>query len=269
MCRLLADERDEVFRGAAWALECMFRQGGLAVRPLLPHLERALAGLPDERRSTGFELLASLPAGIRRTLGPALGTPPAPQGLAALPAPARRAVAREVMTGVAEQLDTAPDPMLERLALESLFDAYWSKRLFARFLMMAPPYAHVVGDCVVRALDGVERVDQNPMGTAALDFVSSVGSPQGMALVTAWARDRRSSTRRRGLVALAHFGSDLDADLLTEAVQVGGATTTSALYAAGMTGNPLLAYWAADETASPEVREGAAWWLRHGSRLAE
>lgn len=101
MCDLLSDEREAVFRGAAWALECGFRQGGFAVPQLLPVLEQALAGLPEDRRATGFELLASLPPGIRRALGPTLGPPPAARGLAALPGPAQRAVASEVMTSVA------------------------------------------------------------------------------------------------------------------------------------------------------------------------
>ncbi len=157
------------------------------------------------------------------------------------------------------------DAMLARLLRESLFSRRPELRHHAGLLLAVTPYAQPLGTALVAELDRTH----DPVSEDALSWLLSyVAAPCHTDSLKGWLADPAPRRVVAGLRALAHSGSRFpDVDL---AAHLGGDEPTvaqAALYAAGMSGHPVLAALAGEPTADRERRAAAAWWLRTGAAV--
>lgn len=272
MCRLLVDHRVAVFHGACHSISNMAALGGISkaeMRDSVPLLVRAYNALADDpsRHAWMSELFRNLPPGVQSTAQEHLDKPPAP-----VP-PAGAVVSREspvyrAVQGLAEdiqaELPTRENPMLERVLFEAMFDARWNKKYIASLFLMAVPYKDVIALHVARL---AERHGRRAVREAATELSLRTGHTSALATAAKWAMSGDTDLQRPGLVTLGHWGTDVDPQILEHTVRADWEVARRALYAAGMSGSPILAAWASDLSKSAQVRAAARWWMRVGSRV--
>ncbi|MEV0843459.1 hypothetical protein AB0I55_28425 [Actinocatenispora sera] len=183
--------------------------------------------------------------------------PPAPVRRRPPPAADRFALVAHARTGLEF------DPMLCRLVAEAVASRYTERRHHAALLLLASPYRAAVAE-VATGVVGTDPDAATRRGAAGL-LRYVVGPPQVPAL-RRWLRSERADLRAAALGALPHAGVPAEAigpDLAAGAGRP-PRPTGPVIYAAGMTGHPLLRRWADDPATEPSVRRTARWWLRHG-----
>ncbi|MGI9156881.1 MAG: hypothetical protein ACR2FG_09625 [Marmoricola sp.] len=272
MCELLVDPSPAVFKGACHSIGNMAALGGISkteMRDLVPLLVRAYNAVSDDprRHRDMSELLRNLPRGVQDTARQRLGRAPAPAPTqdagASRDGPAYRAMV-SLSADIRRELPTRENPMLERLLFEAMFDPMWNKRYIASLFLIAVPYKEIVSHHVARL---AEAHPSRGVRDAAVAFSMRLGSSSALAGAEAWARSGDPLRQVPGLVTLGHWATDIDRDLLELALRADGEVGRRSLYAAGMSGNPVLRQWADDAARPAWLRAGARWWLRVGSRV--
>ncbi|WP_207126652.1 hypothetical protein [Actinocatenispora comari] len=242
---------DAVLRlGAAHALLNMTNLGTLPAR-------HAAAMARILRRLDEHDPAVTVLAG--RTPAP-LAAPPPPVRRRPPPAADRFALAARARTGLEF------DPMLCRLVAEAVGSRYTERRHHAALLLLASPYRAVVAE-VATGVAGSDPDAAIRRGAAGL-LRYVVGPPQ-VPVLRRWLRSERPDLRAAALGALPHAGVPAEAVGTDLAAGAGRPPrpTGPLIYAAGMTGHPLLRRWADDPATEPAVRRTARWWLRHGSAV--
>jgi hypothetical protein len=272
MCRLLVDERVAVFHGACRSISNMAALGGISkaeMRDAVPLLVCAYNALADDpaRHARMSELLRNLPPGVQNTARQHLQKPPAPvppeRAVVSRDDPVYRAV-QGLSEDIGSELSRGENPMLERVLFEAMFDRSWNKQYVASLFLMAVPYKDVIARHVVRLAETHPRPDVSAAATRL-----SLRTGHGAALPTAeaWARSGDLRKQEPALVTLGHWADEIDRTILEDAVGGDWELARRALYAAGMSGSPILKEWAEDGSRPDRVRAAARWWIRVGSRI--
>lgn len=272
MCRLLVDDRVAVFHGACHSISNMAALGGITkaeMRDSVPLLVRAYNALAHEpsRHARMSDLFRNLPPGVQSTAREHLDRPPTP-----VP-PARAVVSREspvyrAVQGVAEdirsELPMRENPMLERVLFEAMFDGLWKRQYIASLFLMAVPYRDVISRHVARLAD---RHGRREVREAAIELSLRTGHSAALTTAEDWAMS--GDVRRQGpaLVTLGHWATNVDGRILEHTVRGDWELARRALYAAGMSGSPILRTWADDPARSDQVRAAARWWIGVGGRV--
>jgi hypothetical protein len=170
----------------------------------------------------------------------------------------------ELAAEMRAELPARENPMLVRVLFEALFDRLWNKRYTASLFLMAVPYKEVVSRHVARLAEDHPRRD---VRDAAVALSLRTGGVAALPTAQAWATTADPARQATGLVTLGHWGNDLDPALLEPALGADWDVARRALYAAGMSGSPVLRDWADDPSRSDRVRAAAQWWMRVGSRV--
>lgn len=274
---LLADPRPTVVLGAAYAIDTAIETGRLPEQTLDTVTARVLEAyltVDDEPiRDALVAVIRSLPAARTAQLVDRLDRRAQTQ-LRAVDGPvdtthrdALLAVAAHAQRRVAETIGADREqPMLTRLLYEALFEPRSTRRFHAVSVLQAVPYVRQVVDVVARlahaARDGEVR-------TAAAQAVLNLGHLRSPDTVQRLVRSDDDRLRRAGLVASAHCQIPLDGELLAPLIEVDNPLRSTATYAAGMTGHPLIARLAEDPTADPAVRVAAQWWRSAGTAVLD
>lgn len=271
MCRLLVDTRRPVFEGACRALVIMVAIGGIEQRDLIGCVPGLVAGynavcMDAHRHHLMSGVLRNLPSAMTRLAYDDLDRPLSPvegSGVLTRDNPTFAAAQAAAQTIKAE-LPSREDEVLERVLFEAMFDPVWIKRYIAKYFLISLPYKDLAVHVVTELGENHPLVE---VRRGAARLLMQVGSSQGMATAERWAVSGDESRRNAGLASLGNWGTDLDPALLETIVSQEWEVAQRGLYAAGMSSSPVLKEWAEDESRSEEVRAGARWWLRHGSRI--
>ena len=271
MCRLLVDTRRPVFEGACRALVNMVAIGGIGPGDLQACVPALAAGynavcVDSHRHQIMSGVLRNLPTALCRAVIHELDRPLAPLRLAGelTRDGAPYVAAQQTAMTIKRELASREDEVLERVLFEALFDPVWVKRYMAKYFLISLPYKDLVVHVVT------ELGENHPMievRRAAAQLLMQMGSGAGVVTAERWALSDDPDTRNAGLASLGNWGGALDPALLNKVVSQGWEIAQRGLYAAGMSGSPVLGEWANDVTQPEEVRAAARWWLRHGSRI--
>lgn len=273
MCLLLVHPRPVVFKGACHSIGNMAALGGISkteMRGLVPLLVRAYNSVSDDpdRHAQMSELLRNLPPGVQNTAATRLSRAPAArpvERVVSRNSPVYRAVA-SLSADIRQELPARDNPMLERVLFEAMFDPMWTKRYIASLFLIAVPYKECISRHVARL---AEDHPLREVRRAAVAFSMRLGSRSALTSAAAWAASGDPAREVPGLVTLGHWATDIDRDLLELNLHADWERARWSLYAAGMSGNPVLKAWAEDTSRSSRLRTGARWWLRVGSRVMD
>ncbi|GIL24962.1 hypothetical protein [Actinocatenispora comari] len=277
LAELLADPRPKVVLGAAYALDVACETGRLPEQTLdtvaARVLDAYLAAAEDRTRDALVAVIRSLPAARTTQLLDRLDQR-AREQLRAVEAPvdtdhraALCTVAARAQRRVVEAIGADREqPMLTRLLYEALFEPRPTRRFHAVSVLQAVPYVRQVVEVVTR-LAHAARDDE--VRRAAVRAVLNLGHLRSPDTVLRLVRSDDEQMRRAGLVASAHCQLPLDRELLAPLIAADGPLRSTATYAAGMTGHPLVAELAADPAADPAVRTAAQWWRRAGTAVLD
>ena len=160
--------------------------------------------------------------------------------------------------------DAPGDRMIERLLQEALADDDSGRRHHALSLISVSPYGPAIADVAL----GVCRGSTDPVARRSaarmLDYLADARHQPGLVGLL---DDPDPVLQGMALNALAHSsGVPPDIDLHKHFIHPQVAPT--AIYAAGMSGHPDVQSAMDSRFASSEIRQRAAWWLRHGPRVA-
>lgn len=271
---LLAHPSWQIARAGCLGLQNMRSVGGLDEDDWLPLVtpfaDACRAAVGDPLREPILSgTLASLPSSVRSAVRDLLDEPLAPPRRATAWTRSRRnahfthaaAMAAELS---AEHGDVADEPMLARFLFEILYDFRATHVVTTSFVLAASPYGRAARELLGRTvLDGPDETTRHGAAYAfanlMLPFEEVDPSP--------WLAADDPVVRGAGLTIAGFAGAALPPDLLDRCLAEGGEAAHDALFAAGMSGQPELAAVAADLTRPAATREGAAWWLREGSRV--
>ncbi|HET9500767.1 MAG TPA: hypothetical protein VFO98_10945 [Marmoricola sp.] len=266
---LVGDARAHVALAGAHGVENLLAATG-AGGPEWARLGAAVAAAFD-RAEPDSDLAAGLAHALRllaarRVPLPTVSRPLPPTVEADVPA--RGATAEQwsrcqrLAADIGAGLGLGPDPMLARLLFDLLVGRSGNSAFASSRLLSALPFAPQV---VAHVLAFAEAETEPALRRRMVQRIASVAGAQAPEGVGHWLED--ADLRPAALVLLAHGGVQPDGALLRSLLAVPDAWSR-ALYAAGMTGHPLLTEAAA--TGQPAHVAGAArWWLRHGTRVVD
>lgn len=268
---LLGHPSWHIARAGCLGLQNMRSVGGLGRADWLPLVAPLAAAC---RASVGDPLrepilsgtLASLPSSVRTAVHDLLDQPLAPPRRAIAWTRSRRNAHFGHAAAMAAELsgDSGDEPMLARFLFEILYDFRATHVVTTSFVLAASPYGRAARELLGRAvLDGPDETTRHGAAYAfanlMLPFEEVDPSP--------WLAADDPVVRGAGLTIAGFAGAALPAGLLDRCLAQGGEAAHDALFAAGMSGQPELATIAADPRQPPEIRDGAAWWLREGTRV--
>ena len=166
---------------------------------------------------------------------------------------------------ITDALDVPEQPMLARLLFEAIFDFRPDRQFTSAMTLGLLPCHELIGDSLV----GLAETTAD-LGTqrGVLNVAMSLSAPASERVARAWLGSDDEPRQADALVAAAHAGVRVPSARLAELVTRGGIVRERAVYAAGMTGHPILRTWASDRTADDWLRVGARWWRAEGSRVA-
>lgn len=267
---LVCDDRSHVVQAAVHGLENLLsaptehehdwrRLGAVAVRAFND-------ADPDSDQAHALAHLLRLLASRRvRLERPARPLPPT----ASLDRPGRASTAEQwgrclqLADEICDAVGLGHEPMLARLLFDLLI-SWSSNRAFpSSRILAALPFAPVVVDHVVAFVEDEPDPLLRGRMLGRVAMVAGVDAPDG---VERWLHD--PELRPAGLVLLAHGGVQPPAEQL-RAMLADRASWRRALYAAGMTGHPVLQDVRTDGAVSAEVRGAAAWWSARGGRVVD
>lgn len=266
--RLLLDERDRVSFGASLCLENMLEVGGdpSVLVEVLPQLVEAFEATDAdaERWSWLSHLVRLMPPGPRAACRRAIGRPLAPT--VQIPDWSRTSLNEHWTTceGLARDITDAvglpPQPLLARMLFEIAMGPHESRAVTASMLLCGIPG---LGDRAGETIAALSEEHPDPLvrDRVARRLIGLVHDQ-----MPHQARPWLSGGHERvgtALLLAGSTGTPVDESLLRQ--EVGGDGRRAALYAAGMTGAPLLGDLLDDP--DPDLRGGAAWWRAHGTRV--
>ena len=160
----------------------------------------------------------------------------------------------------------AGQAMLGRLVFELLYDFRATHAVTSAFLLNASPFSADLQPVLVEAAwEGPDEVTRH--GAAAAFSTLMLPWRSDAASVEAWLAADDPVLRSTGFVLAAQSGVRLPADTISRGLAEGGAVGRNALFAAGMSADPMLDDVAADPEQPGEVRAAARWWQRTGARV--
>lgn len=172
---------------------------------------------------------------------------------------------RALGTRIGEAIGIGANPMLDRLLHDLLFCPHEAVGVSASVLLGALPCADTIRDHVVDAV--LEEPDEHVRRRMAMRLMT-LDAPLHTEVVAPLLAD--PDLEPTGVVLLGRGGIAPHADMLRRLLQSPEpGTAARALIAAGYAGHPVLAEVSTDPDLPGEVRDGAAWWLRHGPRVAD
>jgi hypothetical protein len=213
-----------------------------------------LALMVGARLSAVSRQRAGLPPAAPRPL------PAAPAGQAPVELWQRLELGRFLAAG-RDATGLASDPMLARLLGEAMASRHVERRHHASLLLLVSPYRSAVAGVACRV---AERADSPAARRGAGALLWYLAGPAQVPVLRAWAAGDRPDLRQTALTALAHAGAGG-----AVGAGVGGGVDSAAVYAAGMTGDPVLRVLAAEPGTPAGARRAARWWLRHGPAVLD
>jgi len=218
---------------------------------------------PDDGGWPSFMLAQRISLPMTRMVVALLGTNPGnrPHG-AYIQDPA---LLHRYLRAAADDSGVHDDRMLERLVREALTEDFLERQHHSSLMLMASPYREVLAET---AVDIVAAVDDPVAREAAGGLLSYLGTIEQRPRLLGLLACPEADVQHIALRALAHAGGvPADVDLGSRLTRPELARTT--LYAAGMSGHPVLESAVRSPEATETVRAGARWWIRAGSAVRD
>ncbi|MGZ4436484.1 MAG: hypothetical protein ACXVW6_02515 [Nocardioidaceae bacterium] len=262
-----------VARGAATALINFRTPGGLRTvdwAQLVDPFVAAYNALSDDPRRHGplSSLFRNLPRPVREQIQPHLTRP-----VMALDRPkdwttTRRNQQLQECTRLAETITGAlgvpEQPMLARLLFEAVFDFRPDRQFTSAMTLGLLPCHDLIAEGLVDLADATADAGTQQ---GVLNLAMSLSAPASERVALAWLDSDDDAKQADALVAAAHAGLRLPARRLGDLAARSGLIRERAVYAAGMTGHPVLRTWASDDTSHEWLRGTARWWRNEGTRV--
>ena len=262
-----------VARGAAMALVNYRTPHALKAvdwTPLVEPFVAAYNGQPDdERRHASLSsLFRNLPRPVRAELADRLERP-----VAALDRPRDWTTGRRnhqlgecahIAETITQALSVPEQPMLARLLFEALFDFRPDRQFTSAMTLGLLPCHELIAEALLALADSTTDAGTHQ---GVLNLAMSLSAPASERVASAWLDSDDEEKQADALVAAAHAGVRVPAGRLAELVAGAGPRRERAVYAAGMTGHPVLRAWAAERTTDEWLRGCARWWIGEGTRV--
>lgn len=229
---------------------------------------------PGEACTRTADLVAALPEDMSRRIGRTIQFAPRLAAVKEVVDPGRIPAAATRLSPVVARVD---DPMVVRLVEEALFHGHAERRFHASFCLTLSPFRGPVAAGAAEAIEGAlfGSGDDAALVERLLVLMTFVATDAQRELLRRVAEGPQASLRPPALTALAHlpFPAQGRPPALRGMMYGLGrgedSTVRSALYCAGMTGDPALDDVAGDDAAPPWVRRTADWWSREGPAIHE
>lgn len=253
-------------RGAALGLENLVAAGGLGVRAWSSAVAPFVAAFntyadDDSRRDQLSTLWRALPTPVRTRIAPDLRRPldPVPRPWDTERHHLELAFCEQLAARVCDAAGIRRQPMLARLLFEAAFDFRYPRSWTGKLLLMAVPFRGVLaGEVAAAADDHPDAVIRQ----ATAGLLVALGGDESSRVAATWLDSDDPELVGPALVTLAHAGEPIPGGRLHGLLDADDPIGRRALYHAGMTGHPALTRLEADS--GHRLRDGAAWWLRHG-----
>ena len=259
-------------RAGAVGLEHVAADGDLSPsdwRPVVTPFVNAWKRLADdERRHQQLATLwLALPAPTRAAIAARLSGPQDPDRVLRRGGPDthrdKLAFCARIAERATDVLGLRGQPLLDRLLFEAAFDSRDARRVTSTLLLMASPFR---GPLAIELAAAARSHDDPAVRRAAAALFLLLGHEESRDPAVDLLDSEDASVVTAGIFALAHSGAPLDSDRLERLLALPDPMNRRALLYAGMTGHPVLGRLAAD--ASHPLQQPAAWWQRHGTRVA-
>ncbi|GAA2150672.1 hypothetical protein GCM10009844_31890 [Nocardioides koreensis] len=222
----------------------------------------------DEQRNRQLATLwGALPAPTRAAIAARLPGQTDPERVMRPGAPVAHRDKLAFCSRVAERatdvLGLRGQPLLDRLVFEAAFDSRDARRTTSTLLLMASPFR---GPLALELAAAIRSHQDLVVRRAAATLFLLLGDEESRGPAVELLDSDDPVVVTSAIFALAHSGAPLDEDRLERLLALPDPLNRRALLYAGMTGQPVLARLAADPT--HPLQQPAAWWLRHGGRVA-
>ncbi|MGN6301822.1 MAG: hypothetical protein ACTHN8_12115 [Angustibacter sp.] len=269
----LAHQDASVARGAAMALINYRTPHTLKAVDWTPLVEPFVAAYnavaDDPRRHAALSsLFRNLPRPVRDRIGPRLVRP-----VAALDRPrdwttGRRNRQLGECTRIAERITQAlgipEQPMLARLLFEALFDFRPDRQFTSAMTLGLLPCHELIAEGLLQLADSTTDGGTHQ---GVLNLAMSLSAEASERIASAWLDSDDEEKQADALVAAAHAGVLVPSGRLSDLAFGTGVRRERAVYAAGMTGHPLLRAWAGEQSVDAWLRGSARWWIGEGTRV--
>ena len=270
---LLRDRRPNIARGAVYAIDNALVTGRVddeTVALIASAVVEAYPVLDERTRLASASVIRMLPRDRVASLLDRVGDS-APANLGNLRTPEERAPLLEIAEAMHDEVNrlrehSGTEPLLSRLIYEAVFEERATRRFHALSMLKAVPYYTTIAEVNATVAREHEELLVRQLATEALlHFGQAPSADTVVELVTSADPDRC----RGGLVACAHQGIMLPAELLEPLLDPEKPVWNTAFYAAGMTGHALIDRFAEDPAADRRLRGAAQWWRREGTAVRD